>query len=205
MLENNFLLSYDELKIREEAKELVKSVNSELIRKMDTGEVDYPFPFLKEAARRNLLGLRFSSEYGGRGLKWTHEVVVLEEISVLGAGIGCCYAMPSIVGEALSKFGTKEQKEKYLKPIIKGEILSAECLTEPRGGSDFFGTTTTAVKRGNKYVLNGEKRFIAGGAYADIFLVYARTNLDPSVPGYQALSCFIVEKGMGVRVGEVYG
>lgn len=205
MLENNFLFSSDELKIREEAKELVRSVNPELIRKMDTGEIEYPFEFLREAARRNLLGLRFSREYGGRGLKWTHEVVALEEISVLGAGVGCCYAMPSIVGEALSKFGTKEQKEKYLKPLIRGEILSAECLTEPRGGSDFFGTTTTAVKRGSRYVLNGEKRFIAGGAHADIFLVYARTNLDPSVPGHQALSCFIVEKNMGVKIGEIYG
>lgn len=80
MLENNFLFSNDELKIREEAKDLVRSVNPELIRKMDTGEVEYPFEFLREAARRNLLGLRFSREYGGRGLKWTHEVLSLIHI-----------------------------------------------------------------------------------------------------------------------------
>ncbi len=202
MLENDALLNEEEIKIREEAKELVNAVDPELLRKMDRDEVDYPFEFLEEAARRNMLGLRFPEEYGGRGLSWTAESVAVEEVGVLGNGIGCTYAMVSIVGEAIYRFGQEWQKEEFLKPIIKGKKVSAEGLTEPRGGSDFFGTTTKAEKKGNVWVLNGAKRFIAGGKVADFYLIYART--DPSAPGHKALTAFLVERDMGVEVEEIY-
>lgn len=202
MLENDFLCTNIEKDIRSEVKEFVNTIDPELIRKMDKNEIDYPFEFIREAGRRNLLGLRFSEKYGGRALPWTAECIALEEIGVLGMGLGCSYAMPSIVGEALSKFGKEWQREKFLKPVIKGEKLSAEGLTEPRGGSDFFGTTTTAEKKGNKWVLNGMKRFIAGGKVADFYLIYART--DKNAPGHKALSLFIVERDMGVEVEELF-
>jgi len=202
LLENDFLCTNIEKDIRSEVKEFVNTIDPELIRKMDKNEIDYPFEFIREAGRRNLLGLRFSEKYGGRALPWTAECIALEEIGVLGMGLGCSYAMPSIVGEALSKFGKEWQREKFLKPVIKGEKLSAEGLTEPRGGSDFFGTTTTAEKKGNKWVLNGMKRFIAGGKVADFYLIYART--DKNAPGHKALSLFIVERDMGVEVEELF-
>jgi alkylation response protein AidB-like acyl-CoA dehydrogenase len=176
MIENNFLNTEEEIKLRDEVKDFVKTVDPELLRKMDRNEVDYPFEFLRQAAKRGLLGLRFPKEYGGREMAWTAEMVAIEEIGVLGMGLGCSYAMVSIVGEALNKFGTEWQKEKFLKPIVQGEKLSAEGLTEPRGGSDFFGTTTKAVKKGEKWIINGEKRFIAGGKAADFYLIYARTD-----------------------------
>lgn len=202
MIENNFLNTEDEIKLREEVKNLVKSVDPELLRKMDKNEIDYPIEFLREAAKRKLLGLRFPKQYGGRALTWTAEMTALEEIGVLGMGLGCSYAMVSIVGEAINHFGTKWQKQEFLKPIIKGEKLSAEGLTEPRGGSDFFGTTSRAVRKGNRWIINGEKRFIAGGKAADFYFVYARTN--PKGPGHKALTAFLVEKDMGVKVEEVY-
>ena len=202
MLENDFLSTEEEIKLRDEVKDLVNSVDPELLRKMDANEVDYPYEFLKEAARRNLLGLRFPKEYGGRGMTWTAETVAVEEVGVLGMGIGCTYAMVSIVGEAIYRFGSEWQKEEFLKPIIQGKKVSAEGLTEPRGGSDFFGTTTKAEKKGNKWVLNGMKRFIAGGKTADFYLIYART--DPNAPGHKALTAFIVEREMGVEIEEVY-
>jgi alkylation response protein AidB-like acyl-CoA dehydrogenase len=202
MLENNFLNSEEEIKLREEVKDFVNSVDPELIRKMDTNEIDYPYEFLHEAAKRNLLGLRFPEEHGGRGLSWTAESVAMEEVGVLGMGLGCSYAMVSIVGEAIHRFGNEWQKEEFLKPIIKGKKLSAEGLTEPRGGSDFFGTTTKAEKKGNYWVLNGMKRFIAGGKTADFYLIYARTDFN--APGHKALTAFIVEREMGVEVEEVY-
>jgi alkylation response protein AidB-like acyl-CoA dehydrogenase len=202
LLENDFLCTNIEKDIRSEVKEFVNTIDPELIRKMDKNEIDYPFEFIREAGRRNLLGLRFSEKYGGRALPWTAECIALEEIGVLGMGLGCSYAMPSIVGEALSKFGKEWQREEFLKPVIKGEKLSAEGLTEPRGGSDFFGTTTTAEKKGNKWVLNGMKRFIAGGKVADFYLIYART--DKNAPGHKALSLFIVERDMGVEVEELF-
>ncbi|MFX0097009.1 MAG: acyl-CoA dehydrogenase family protein [Candidatus Hodarchaeota archaeon] len=202
MIENDFLSSENEIKLRDEVKDFVKSVNSELLRKMDRDEIDYPFEFVREAANRKLLGLRFPKEYGGRQMTWTAEMIALEEIGVLGMGLGCSYAMASIVGEALILFGTEWQKQEFLKPIIAGEKISAEGLTEPRGGSDFFGTTTRAEMKDGKWIINGEKRFIAGGKIADFYLIYART--DPKKPGREALTAFIVEKDMGVEAEELY-
>jgi alkylation response protein AidB-like acyl-CoA dehydrogenase len=202
MIENDFLGNEAEIKLREEVKEFAKSVNPELLRKMDRNEIDYPFEFLQEAAKRRLLGLRFPKEYGGRAMTWTAEMVAIEEIGVLGMGLGCCYAMASIVGEAVNHFGTEWQKQEFLRPVIEGQKLSAEGLTEPRGGSDFFGTTTEALKKGNKWMLNGEKRFIAGGKAADFYLIYART--EPKGSGHKALTAFLVKKEMGVEVEEVY-
>jgi len=202
MLENDFLNTEEEKKLREEVKDFVAAVDPELLRKMDANEIDYPYEFLEEAAKRNLLGLRFPEEYGGRGMTWTAETVAMEEVGVLGLGLGCSYAMVSIVGEAIYRFGSEWQKEEFLKPVVKGKKLSAEGLTEPRGGSDFFGTTTRAEKKGNRWVLNGMKRFIAGGKTADFYLIYART--DPNAPGHKALTAFIVEREMGVEIEEVY-
>lgn len=202
MIENDFLSTEQEIKLREEAKHFVKSVDPELLRKMDKNEIEYPLEFLHEAAKRKLLGLRFPKEYGGRGMTWTAEMTVLEEIGVLGMGLGCTYAMVSIVGEAINRFGTEWQKREFLRPVIKGEKLSAEGLTEPRGGSDFFGTTTKAERKGNKWIINGEKRFIAGGKAADFYLIYTRT--DSKAPGHKALTAFLIEKEMGVQVEEVY-
>jgi len=203
VLETNILLTEEEAKLRDEIKDFVKSIDPNYMRAMEAEEIDYPKEALKEMAKRKILGLRFPKKYGGRELNWVSDCLACEEISVLGPGLGCVYSMPIIVGEALMAFGTEEQKKKYLTPILKAEIRSAEGLTEPRGGSDFFGTITTAEKHGDVYVLNGEKRFIAGAVTADLFLLYART--DPKAPGHQALSAFLVEKDMGVEVAERYG
>nr|NIO36742.1 acyl-CoA dehydrogenase [Candidatus Bathyarchaeota archaeon] len=131
MIENNFLSIESEVRLREEVKDFVKSLDPGLLRKMDRNEIDYPFEFLHEAAERRLLGIRFPEKYSGRNLTWTAEMIALEEIGVLGMGLGCSYAMVSIVGEALNHFGTDWQKEEFLVPILKGEKLSAEGLTEP--------------------------------------------------------------------------
>jgi alkylation response protein AidB-like acyl-CoA dehydrogenase len=197
------LLTDVQRELRDEVRDFVKSVPRQLVLDMDADKVRYPREFVPEAARRNLLGLRFPAEYGGRGLKWEDEIIALEEVGVLGTALGCAYAMPSIVGEALNVFGTVEQKERWLRPLLSGELISAEALTEPRGGSDFFGTTTLARRDGDSYVLNGQKRFIVGAAEADFFLVYARTNLDAS--SHESISAFIVERGPGVEVEHLYG
>lgn len=197
------LLTEEEKKIREEVREFVKWVPRELLISMEEEKIDYPREFVEEAGRRNLLGMRFPREVGGRGISWVGELLAIAEVGVLGAALGCAFSMPTIVGEAIYRFGTPEQKEKYLKPTLQGKLISAEALTEPRGGSDFFGTTTTARKDGKYYILKGQKRFIVGAKGADYFLVYARTH--PTAPGHKAISAFIVEREMGVRVEHVYG
>jgi alkylation response protein AidB-like acyl-CoA dehydrogenase len=109
------------------------------------------------------------------------------------------------VGEAINQFGTEAQKEKYLKPYIEGRLVAAEALTEPRGGSDFFGAMTKAELHGNHFILNGMKRFVVGAEGADFFLVYARTNFDETAHKYNRLSLLLVEKGPGVETEYMYG
>jgi acyl-CoA dehydrogenase len=197
------LLTKDEIELREEVRAFVRDrVPSELVISMDSKEKEYPYEFIKEAAKANLLGIRFPEKYGGRGLGWVSEMVALEEVGVLGISLGCAFSLPSIVGEALHKFGTEEQKESYLLPTLRGKKICGEGLTEPRGGSDFFGTNTSARKERDCYVINGEKRFVAGGVGADYFLVYAKTNFD--APPHKSLSAFLVDRDMGVSVKEEY-
>ncbi|MDP8256358.1 MAG: acyl-CoA dehydrogenase family protein [Candidatus Alcyoniella australis] len=197
------LLSPEERAVRDEAREFVKAVDPQMIRKMESEQIRFAREFVEEAGRRKLLGLRFPTEYGGRGLSWVGECAAIEEVGVLGNTLGCHYSMPSIVGEALNTFGTDEQKRKFLKPTCEGRLTSAEGLTEPRGGSDFFGATTRAVKDGNEWVLNGQKRFVVGAEGADYFLIYAKS--DPEAEPHLSLSLFIVERDHGVKVEHLYG
>jgi len=197
------MLTEEQRVLRDQVREFVRSVPRQLILDMDAERVRYPRDFVLEAGRRNLLGLRFPTGYGGRGLKWEDEVVAIEEVGVLGTALACAYVMPSIVGEALNAFGRPEQKERWLRPLLRGEKIAAEALTEPRGGSDFFGTTTEARREGDYYVLRGQKRFIVGAAEADLFLVYARTK--PDAPPHQSISALIVERGPGVEAEYLYG
>jgi len=141
----DILLTPEEIVLKAEVRAFVKEeVSSDLIRKMDRDEITYPREFVKALGEHNLLGLRFEKKYGGRGLPWSAEIAALEEVGVLGTALGCAFSMPSIVGQALHSFGTEGQKEKFLKPLLRGDLISAEALTEPRGGSDFFGATTRA-------------------------------------------------------------
>ncbi|MHA2080571.1 MAG: acyl-CoA dehydrogenase family protein, partial [Candidatus Thorarchaeota archaeon] len=199
----DILLSKDERSIRDEVRRFVRDkVDRDLILSMDSKAKEYPYEFIKAAAKENLLGLRFPKEYGGRGLGWVSEIVALEEIGVLGIALGCAFSLPSIVGEAINKFGTPDQKKEYLLPTLQGKKICGEGLTEPRGGSDFFGTNTTAIKQGETFLVNGEKRFVAGGIGADYFLVYAKTNFEAQP--HESLSAFLIERDMGVKVEEEY-
>jgi alkylation response protein AidB-like acyl-CoA dehydrogenase len=196
-------MTEDQRILREEVRDFVKSVPRQLLIDMDSDKVRFPREFLVEAGRRNLLGLRFPPKYGGRGLNWVDEMIALEELGTLGVSLMCLYSLVSIVGEALNMFGTEAQREKYLRPTLAGTLYCAEALTEPRGGSDFFGSTTVATKEGGHYVLNGQKRFVVGAEGADYFLVYAVT--DPKAPAHNSISAFIVERDMGVEVKYIYG
>ena len=197
------MLNESQRQLRDEMREFVKAVPRQLLLDMDADKVRYPRQFLEDAARRKLLGIRFSPEYGGRGLGWEDEIIVLEEGGALPLSLGCLYSLVSICGEAFQVFGREEQKRKYLQPTLQAKLCCAEALTEPRGGSDFFGATTVARRDGGHYFLTGQKRFVVGAEGADYFLVYAKT--DPEGPARESLSLFIVEKDMGVEVKHLYG
>ena len=195
-------LTEEHKKFRQEVQDLVKSVPRQLLLDMDADKIKFPDEFVREAGKRNLLGIRFPRKYGGRDLKWVDELIEVGEVMKLGVPFTCLVAVTSIVGEGLNVFGTEAQKEKYLKPLIAGTQWAGEALTEPRGGSDFFGATTVARKKGDHYYLTGQKRFVVGSEGADFFLVFAVTN--PGA-GRDSLSAFIVERDMGVEVRHVYG
>jgi acyl-CoA dehydrogenase len=197
-------LTEEERALRDEVRKFVRDeVPADLLRAMDRDEIKFPYDFISKLAWQGLRGIRFPKKWGGRELPWTAEVVAEEEVGVLGVALGCAFVMTSIVGEALNVFGTEGQKEQFLKPIITGTKIPEEALTEPRGGSDFFGATTRAVPDGDYFILNGQKRFVVGAEAADFFTVYC--NTDPKAPSHQRISMFIVEKGPGVQVEHAYG
>jgi len=197
------MITQEEKKLQQEVQDFASSIPRQLLLDMDAEKVSYPREFIEEAGRRNLLGLRFNKEWGGRGLPWSSELVALEEIGVLGTALACLYSLVSIVGEAIHTFGTQEQKEKYLKPMIRRTLRAAEGLTEPRGGSDFFGATTTAKREGDTFYLSGQKRFIVGAEGADLFMVYAKVEGIDNPK--KAMTAFLVERGEGVNVHHIYG
>jgi acyl-CoA dehydrogenase len=202
----DFLLKPKERAVRNEARKFVKEeVSSDFLRKLDNDEITYPREFVEKLAAYNLRGIRFPKKYGGRGLGWVAEVAATEEIGSLGMALGCAFAMPSIVGEALNVFGTEEQKQEYLKPYLEGKLVSAEALTEPRGGSDFFGATTKAILEGDHFIVNGQKRFVVGAEGADFFVVYCRTNFEPDAHKHNRISLLIIDRGPGVKTEYLYG
>lgn len=200
----DFLLTDAQRALREEVRRLVEWVPPAMVVQMDQDAIVFPREFLAEAGRRNLLGVRHPVEWGGRGFDWVTTCMVMEEIGTLGYIFACTYGVGAeLVCDAVMTHGTDDQRERYVRPLLAGERFAAEALTEPRGGSDFFGTTTRAERRGGDFVLHGQKRFIVGAEGADYFLVYARTN--PEVPARQGITAFLVDRGPGVRVGHLYG
>lgn len=197
------MLSQTEIALQEKVRDFVASIPRQLLLDMDADKVRYPREFLEEAGRRKLLGLRFDPRLGGAGLPWTSELVALEEVGVLGTSLGCLYSLVSIVGEAIHEFGTQEQKQKYLKPMLSGDLTVAEALTEPRGGSDFFGATTRARREGDTFYLTGQKRFVVGAEGADLIMVYAK--VDGIDNPKESMTTFLVERGPGVEARHIYG
>lgn len=198
------LLSPAGLALRDEVRDFVKSISTDLILAMDRDEVKFPKEFLAEAGRRNLMGVRHPRQWGGRGMTWVDTCMVMEEVGVLGYIFACTFGVGAeLVCDAIVLHGTDAQKERYVRPLLAGKMFAAECLTEPRGGSDFFGATTKAVRDGDNWILSGAKRFIVGGASADYFLVYAKT--DPDAHPAKSMTCFLVDRGPGVETDYLYG
>ncbi len=200
----DYLLTEEGRAIVAEARELVKWVPRQMILDMDADKIRFPREFLEEAGKRNLMGCRYPKEWGGRGLDWATTCAVMEEIGTLGYIFACVFGVSGeLVCDAIIKHGTDEQKEKYVRPVLAGERFAAECLTEPRGGSDFFGSTSFAEDHGDHFLLNGQKRFIVGAEGADFFLVYAKTSREAAP--HESLTCFIVDRAPGVSVEYLYG
>src|SRR5688572_27880625 len=154
----------------------------------------FPRELWPELGDLGLLGITVEEQHGGTGLGYLAHVVAMEEISRASAAVGLSYgAHSNLCVNQLRRWGTPAQKEKYLPKLISGEHLGALAMSEPGAGSDVVGMSTRAVKKGDKYVLNGNKMWITNGPLADTLVVYA--TLDPEL-GARGVTAFIIERGM---------
>ncbi len=162
----------------------------------------YPDEIIKLCAELNLMGMLVPPEYGGAGLDAISYAITIEELSRASASVGVIVSVNnSLSCFPINKFGTEEQKKKYLAPLARGEKLGAYALTEPSAGSDPASMKSTVTKEGDHYVLNGSKTFITNGAEADLFITYARMGeLEKRHKNVQA---FILERDApGLNIGR---
>ena len=154
----------------------------------------FPRELWPELGDLGLLGITVEDEYGGSGLGYLAHVLAMEEISRASASLGLSYgAHSNLCVNQLRRWGTPAQKERYLPRLISGEHLGALAMSEPGAGSDVVGMNCRAAKKGDKYVLNGNKMWITNGPTADTLVVYA--TLDPEL-GARGVTAFIIERGM---------
>ncbi|MCX7697979.1 MAG: acyl-CoA dehydrogenase family protein [Candidatus Goldbacteria bacterium] len=192
----NYFLSEEEQMIVDTARELAEKKIKPVREKYDEEEI-FPWDIVKEMASLGLCGLYISEEYGGMAHKNEKGIMKLclavEELSKVCGGISLAMAASALGTFPIILGGSEEQKKKYLPPIAAGEKLAAFALTEANAGSDAGAMRTTAVKKGDKYILNGTKQWITNGGEAEIYTVIAITDKSKGTRGATA---FIVEKGM---------
>ncbi len=202
MTELSFL-SEEERKFQAEVREFVQKTLAPVAEDIEEGKLE-AWDIIRKFGKAGYLGSRYPTEYGGIGKGLIYEVLVTEEICAVHAGFDMARVASCILfAHPVFEFGTEEQKKKYLTPVAQGKKIGALGITEPNVGSDVAGTETRAEKQGDKYIINGEKRFITNGPVADYLLCYSVT--DPKVKAKQGMTAFIVEtKSKGFEVVEEY-
>jgi alkylation response protein AidB-like acyl-CoA dehydrogenase len=187
----DFQFTEEQLMIREAARDFAENELAKDAAKRDENEI-FPYEQVKKMGELGFMGMMVPQEFGGAGLDTVSYVLALKEISKVDAAAGVIMSVNnSLVCWGLEKFGTLDQKQKYLNSLAAGKTLGAFCLSEPEAGSDAVNQRTTAIRDGNYYVLNGTKNFITNGANADVLLVMATTD---RTKGAKGVSAFIVEK-----------
>jgi butyryl-CoA dehydrogenase len=196
----DFNLSEDEGMTRDCAREFAEKRLVPVAAELDE-KGEFPRELVAELAELGLMGVPVPEKWGGGGLSTAAYTLAVEEISRGCASVGVTVsAHTSLACDPLLKYGTDEQKEKFLKPLASGEKLGAHAMTEPGAGTDLGAVSMAAKKDGDEYVLNGSKIFITNGGVADIVLVLAATDREAKARG---LSVFVVEKGApGFSVGK---
>ncbi len=163
-------------------------------------EQRFPTEAVRKMAELGFMGMMVDPKYGGSGLDTLSYVIAMEELSKVDASASVVVSVNnSLVCWGLEAYGTEEQKEKYLTRLATGEVIGAFCLSEPEAGSDATSQKTTAIDKGDHYILNGTKNWITNGNSADVYLVMAQTDVDK---GHKGINALIVEKGMtGFEIG----
>ncbi len=195
-----FTLTEDQEALRHSIREFAAREIAPNVLRWDEAS-EFPADVVRQLGHMGLLGVIFPPEYGGAGLGYTDYMLAIEELSAVDGSIGIIVAAHnSLCTNHIFLAGSDAQKRKYLPKLASGQHLGAWGLTEPGSGSDASAARTTAVRRGDHYVLNGNKTFITNGHYADVSVIIAVTDKSQGTHG---LSAFIVEKGTpGFRAGK---
>ena len=189
----NFKLTEEHQAVREAAKNFVESECKSGVIERDTHQ-KVGLDQLKMLGELGFMGMMVDPKYGGSGMDTLSYVLAIEEISKIDASISVAMSVNnSLVCWGLENYANEEQKQKYLIPLAKGEKIGAFCLSEPEAGSDATSQTTSAIDKGDHYLLNGTKNWITNGSTASTYLVIAQTDADK---GHKGINTFIVEKGM---------
>jgi alkylation response protein AidB-like acyl-CoA dehydrogenase len=195
----HFELTEEQLMIQKAARDFANDVLKPGVIERDETQ-KFPAAEMKQLGELGFLGMMVDPKYGGGGLDTVSYVLAMEEISKVDASASVVMSVNnSLVCWGLEQFASEEQKQKYLVPLAKGEIIGAFCLSEPEAGSDATSQRTTAIDMGDHYLLNGTKNWITNGSSASVYLVMAQTDV---AKGHKGINCLIVERGMpGFQVG----
>lgn len=185
--------------LRDMVRDFAKKEIEPFIERMEEGQ--FPREILKRMGDLGLMGTTTPESLGGSEMDFTSYIIAINELSKVSAVIGVILSVHTSVGtNPILYFGNEAQKQKYVPKLASGEHLGAFCLTEPNAGSDAAALKTRAVKDGDNYVINGSKVFITNGGEADVYIVFASTDLEK---GSRGISAFIVEKGTpGLIIGK---
>ena len=186
----DFHLTNEQQMLRKMYREFAENEVKPLAEEIDEEE-RFPMETVEKMAKLGMMGIYFPKEYGGAGFGMMEKSLMVTELAKQCASTAEVMAVHTMAITGIIKYGTPEQKEKWLRPALEGEKYAAFCLTEPAGGSDMTSNKTTAVEDGDYYVINGVKHFITGGAHCDFLCCFAITNKEDPKHG---MTCFVVEK-----------
>ena len=195
----NFELTEEQKSVRDAARDFAQNVLKPGVIARDN-EQRFPVEEMKQLGELGFMGMMVDPKYGGSGMDTMSYALAIEEISKIDASASVCLSVNnSLVCWGLEKYGTEEQKQKYLVDLATGTKIGAFCLSEPEAGSDATSQSTTAIDKGDHYLLNGTKNWITNGSSASTYLVIAQTNVEA---GHKGINAFIIERGMeGFIVG----
>ena len=196
----DFTLSNEQKLIRDSARDFAQVELLPGVIERDEKQ-EFPEAQIEKMGKMGFLGMMVNPKYGGGGMDTLSYVLAMEEISKIDASCSVIMSVNnSLVCWGIEKYGSEEQKKKYLPDLATGKKIGAFCLSEPEAGSDATSQRTTAIEKGDHYILNGTKNWITNGNSASIYLVIAQTDIEK---GHKGINAFIVEKNLhGVTVGK---
>ncbi|CAI8404833.1 MAG: Acyl-CoA dehydrogenase, short-chain specific [Formosa sp. Hel3_A1_48] len=195
----HFNLSEEQIMVRDAAREFAQTELLPGVIERDELQ-QFPDNLVKKMGALGFMGIMVDPKYGGSGMDTMSYVLIMEELSKVDASASVMVSVNnSLVCYGLEQYGTEEQKEKYLPKLASGEWIGAFCLSEPEAGSDATSQSTTAIDKGDHYIINGTKNWITNGGRSQVYLVIAQTDRDK---GHKGINAFIVERGTsGFEIG----